>query len=74
MIESFKILKRIENLAYEFELSLNIYIYNVILIGYLKLIIDSIKDFYYRRRLLTFTIVINGEKEFEIEKLLQKKN
>ena len=62
--------KRIKLLIYELELLFNIYIYNVISIVYLELIIDLIKNLYYRRRLLISTIVIDGEKKFEIEKLL----
>ena len=40
------------------------------LIVYLKPAIDLIEDLYYRRRLLTFIIIIDGEKGFKIEKML----
>ena len=45
----------------------------MIFIIHLKLAIDSIKDPYRRRRLLTFIIVIDDEKKYEIEKLLKKR-
>ena len=45
----------------------------MIFIIHLKSIIDSAEDSYRRRRLLTFVIVIDEEKEYEIEKLLIKR-
>ena len=45
----------------------------MIFITHLKLVIDFIKDLYRRRRLLTFIIIIDDEKQYEIEKLLRKR-
>ena len=49
-------------------------IYDVIFITYLKLITNSIEDFYLYRRLPIPTIIIEGEKKYKIEKLLKKRN
>ena len=73
MIKSFKIFERIERLVYRVELLDNMKIYNVIFITHLKPVIDSAEDSYRRRRLSTFVIVIDEEKEYEIEKLLRKR-
>ena len=73
MIELFKILERIEDLAYRLKLLINIKIYNVIFITHLKSAIDSIKDLYRRRRLLIFIMIVDDEKEYKIEKLLKKR-
>ena len=55
------------------ELFVNIKIYNVIFIAHLKLVIDLAEDSYRRRRLLIFIVIVDGEKEYEIEKLLRKR-
>ena len=73
LIKLFKILEKIERLIYQMKLFINIKIYNVIFITHLKSIIDFAKDSYRRRRLLTFVIIIDDEKEYEIEKLLKKR-
>ena len=73
LIESFKILKRIKRLIYKLELSSNIRIYDVIFVAYLKLIIDSTKDLYRRRRLLVFIIIVEDKEKYKIEKLLRKR-
>ena len=49
------------------------HLYNVILIIYLQLIIGLINDFYYRRRLSTSIIVINGEKNSKLKNYYKKK-
>ena len=54
------------------KLLVNIKIYDVIFITYLKSIIDFTEDSYRRRRLLFFIIIIDDEKKYEIEKLLKK--
>ena len=72
MIRLFKILERIERLAYRMKLFVNMKIHDVIFITHLKPAIDSIEDLYRRRRLLTFIIVIDEEEKYEIEKLLRK--
>ena len=73
MIRSFKILERIEHLIYRLKLFINIKIYDVIFIAHLKSAIDSAEDPYRKRRLSTFIIIIDGEKKYEIEKLLRKR-
>ena len=73
LIEPFKVLKRIGRLAYKLELLLNIRIHDVVFVTYLKSATDPAKDLYRRRRLLIFTIIVEGEEEYEIEKLLRKR-
>ena len=48
-------------------------IYNVIFIAHLKPVIDFAENLYRKRRLLTFIIIIDDEKEYKIEKLLRKR-
>ena len=55
------------------KLSINIKIYDVIFITHLKSVIDSAKDLYWRRRLLTSVVLIDDKKKYEIEKLLKKR-
>lgn len=45
----------------------------MIFVTHLKSIIDFINDLYRRRRLLVFVVIIDGEKEYKIEKLLKKR-
>ena len=73
LIRLFKILEKIERLIYRLKLSINMKIYNVIFIVYLKPAIDFIENLYRRRRLLAFIVVIDEEKKYEIEKLLKKR-
>lgn len=73
MINSFKIFERIEHLIYKLELFINMKIYNVIFIAHLKSIIDFNEDSYRRRRLSASIMIIDGEKKYEIEKLLKKR-
>ena len=73
LIRSFKILERIEHLIYRLKLSINMKIHNVISIAHLKSVIDFAENSYRRRRLSISVIVIDGEKEYEIEKLLRKR-
>ena len=46
LVDSFRVLKRIERLIYQLDLSANIQIYNIISIAHLKSTIDSIEDSY----------------------------
>ena len=48
-------------------------IYDVIFIAHLKSFIDLAENSYRRRRLLISIVIIDGEKEYEIEKLLKKR-
>ena len=73
MIRSFKILERIEHLVYRLKLFINMKIHDVISITHLKPTIDLAENPYRRRRLSIFTIIIDDEKEYEIEKLLKKR-
>ena len=73
LIKSFKIFERIERLIHRVKLSVNIKIHNVIFIAHLKPTIDSAENSYRKRRLSIFAIIIDDEKEYEIEKLLKKR-
>ena len=73
LINSFKIIKRINRLTYELELSINMKIHNVIFVTHLKFIINSRDDFYQRRRVLTSSFVIDDAEEFEIKRMLVKR-
>ena len=73
LIRSFKILERIKSLIYRLKLSINMKIHNVIFITHLKSVIDPAEDLYRKRRLLTFIVIIDDEKKYEIEKLLKKR-
>ena len=73
LIRSFKILERIERLIYRLKLPINIKIHDVIFIAHLKSIIDPAEDPYRRRYLLILIVIVDGEKEYEIEKLLRKR-
>ena len=73
MIKSFKILERIERFIYRLKLFINMKIHDVIFIAHLKPVIDFVEDLYRRRRLLAFVVVVDDEKEYEIEKLLKKR-
>ena len=55
------------------KLLVNIKIHNVIFITHLKSVIDFAEDPYRRRRLLISIIIVDDEKEYEIEKLLKKR-
>ena len=73
LINLFKIIKRINRLTYEFKLSINIKIHNVIFVTYLKFIINSRDDFYQRRRVLTLFFIIDDVKKFKIKRMLVKR-
>ena len=73
LIRPFKILERIERLIYRLKLPVNIKIHDVIFITHLKLTIDLAEDSYRRRRLSISAVIIDDEKEYEIEKLLKKR-
>ena len=74
MIRPLRILKRIKYFIYKLKLLTNIRIYDIIFITYLESITDSIEDLYLRRRLFIFIIIIEGEEEYKIEKLLRKRS
>ena len=69
LIKLFKIFERIERLIYRIKLFINMKIYNVIFIVYLKSAIDLAEDLYRKHRLSILIIIIDDEKEYEIEKL-----
>ena len=46
----------------------------MISIVYLEPAIDPVADPYRRRRLLVFAVIIEGEEEYEIEKLIKKRS
>ena len=73
LIRSFKILERIERLAYRMELPVNMKIHNVISIAHLESAIDPAENPYRKRRLLTSAVIVDDEEEYEIEKLLKKR-
>ena len=73
LVGPFRILKRIGQLAYELELPANMRIHNVISIAHLEPATDPAEDPYQRRRLPAPAVVVDGEEEWEVEKLLQKR-
>lgn len=73
LVGPFKIVERIGRLAYRLELPENMLIHDVISIAYLEPATDPAMDPYQRRRLPAPAVVVDGEEEFEIEKLLQKR-
>ena len=73
LIKSFKILERIGRLIYRMKLPANMKIHNVISITHLKPVIDPAEDPYRKRRLSVSVVIVDDEKEYEIEKLLKKR-
>ena len=73
LINSFKIIKRIDRLTYELELSANMKIHNVISVTHLKPTTNPRDDPYQRRRVSTPSLVIDDAEEFEIERMLAKR-
>ena len=73
LIKPFKILERIERLIYRMKLPANMKIHNVIFITHLKPVIDPAEDLYRKRRLSVSVVIVDDEKEYEIEKLLKKR-
>lgn len=74
LVRPFKILKRINRLIYRLELPANIRIHNVVSIAHLKSTTDPTKDPYRRRRLSVLAVMVEGEEEYEVEKLLRKRS
>ena len=74
LVGPFKILERIGRLAYKLELPANMRIHDVISVAHLEPATDPAEDPYRRRRLPAPAVVIEGEEEYEIEKLLRKRS
>lgn len=74
LIGSFKVLERIGRLAYRLELSFNMKIHDVISVAHLEPATDPAEDLYRRRRLPAPVVVVEGEEEYEVEKLLRKRS
>ena len=70
----FRVLKRVGNLAYQLELPANMRIHNVISIAHLEPATDPAEDPYHRRRLPAPALVVEGEEEYEVEKLIKKRS
>ena len=70
LIESFPVIERIGRLAYRLRLSSMMRIHDLISVAHLEPATDSAEDPYRRRRLLMPAVIIEGEDEIEIEKLL----
>ncbi len=73
LVGPFKILKRIGRLAYQLELPANMRIHDVVSIAHLEPATDPAEDPYQRRRPPAPAEVIDGEDEYEVEKLLRKR-
>lgn len=74
LVGPFKILERIGRLAYKLELPANMRIHDVVSIAHLEPATDPAEDPYRRRRLSAPAVVVDGEEEYEIEKLLRKRS
>ncbi len=74
LVGPFKVLERIGRLAYRLELPANMRIHDVISIAHLEPATDPAEDPYRRRRLPVPAVVVEGEEEYEIEKLLRKRS
>ena len=73
LVSSFRVLKRIERLAYQLDLSANMQIYNIISIVHLEPTIDSIKDSYQRHRPSPSAVIFESEEEYKVEKIVRKR-
>ena len=68
----FKIIEKIKRLICYFRFSFIIKIHNIVLIMYLKPTIISISNLYNRHFIIPLFIIIDNEKEYEIERLIKK--
>ena len=73
LIGPFLIVERIGRLAYRLRLSSMMKIHDVISVAHLEPATDAAKDPYQRRRPPMPAVVIDGEEEYQVEKLLQKR-
>ena len=73
IIRPFPILERIGRLAYKLQLLPIMRIHNVISVVHLEPATDPVEDLYRRRRLPIPAVVVDGENEYKVEKLLQKR-
>ena len=73
LIGPFKIIERIGRLAYRLHLPDNIRTHNVVSITHLDPATDPALNLYYRYRSPPPTVVIDGEDEYQIEKLVRKR-
>lgn len=73
LVGPFKILERIGRLAYRLQLPESMLIHDVISIAHLEPATNPADDPYRRRRLPSPPVVVDGNDEFEIERLLQKR-
>ena len=67
LINSFKIIKRVNRLTYQLEFSINMKIHKILFVTHLKFIINLRDDFYQRYRVLTSFFIIDDVEEFEIK-------
>ena len=74
LVGSFKVLERIGRLVYKLELSPNMKIHDIVSVAHLEFVIDPAEDLYRRRRLSASAVVVEGEEEYEVEKLLRKRS
>ena len=73
LIGPFLIVERIGRLAYRLQLPPMMRIHDVVSVANLEPATDPTEDPYRRRRISIPAVVIDGEAEYEIEKLLQKR-
>ena len=74
MVGPFKVLKRVGRLAYQLELPANMRIHDVISIAHLEPATDPAEDPYQRRRPPALAVIVEGEEEYKVERLIRKRS
>lgn len=73
LVGPFPVIERIGRLVYRLRLPPMMRIHDVISVAHLEPATDPVEDPYRRRRLPMSAVVIDGEDEYEIEKLIRKR-
>ena len=73
LVGPFRIIERIGRLAYRLELPDNMRIHDVISVAHLEPTTDPAADPYQRRRSPPPAVVVDGEDEYQVEKLVRKR-
>ena len=66
-------MKRIERLIYRFKLLFIIKIHNIILVMHLEFVIIVNSNSYKRYFIISFFVIVDNEKKYEIERLIKKR-
>ena len=72
--EPFKVMKRIERLAYRLQLSSNMKVHDVVSVAQLEPITDTFTDPYKRRSSSSSAIIVDDKEENEIKQLIRKRS